>query len=294
MNVLIGGADGYDWSQLRGWVLTSECFNGKRVLLTYRMDEETEKKCIAHGIEIVRVNNDIYGQPLNHHSRDHMGAPGTISHEMRYFHAWQYLSEQDDVRFVVLTDTRDVIFQRDPIEFLQGKLSEGTEKLLAPAEGILYRDEPWGTENLYRAYGGYVYEMMKDFPTYNCGTIAGVMPFFKDLLLVNYFLANGRTYPADQCSFAILLRTLLRDDTYFCHHNEGWACQVGVTADPSKIDAFRSKLITAEPIMKNDGFVETSNGKLFCIVHQYERNPRWLQLINKRLDEYETLDNHSV
>jgi len=235
MYILIGGADGYDWSQLRGWVLTSECVNGRRVLLTYRMDEETEKKCLRHGIEIVRVNNDIYGQPLNHHSRDHMGAPGTIAHEMRYFHAWQYLGDFDNIGLVILTDTRDVIFQKDPFEFLQETLSKGTQKLLSPSEGILYKDEPWGTENLYRAYGGYVYEMMKDCPVYNCGTIAGVMPFFRDVLLVNYFLANGRTYPADQCSFAILVATILKDQTYFCHHNEGWACQCGVTADPSKI-----------------------------------------------------------
>jgi hypothetical protein len=41
---------------------------------------------------------------------------------------------------------------------------------------------------------------------------------------------------------------------------DGWAAQLGTTADPSKIDSFRPSLLEAEPKMVN-GKVTTSTGK---------------------------------
>ena len=295
MNILLGGADGYNWSQLRGWVLTSKCFSGRRVLLTYRMDDVTKKKCLDHGVEIVEVNHDIYGQPINHDARVSAGAARTVSHEMRYFHAWQFLEEQDDIEYVVLTDTRDVIFQKEPIEFIHWSsiglwTRDNLEHkyILAPQEGILYKDEPWNADNLYRAYGGYVWEIMKDKPTYNCGTVAGRMPYFKNLMLEMWSMTTGKlAYPADQCSFGVLVEMTHSADILKFPHDDGWCCQCGVTADPTKIDAFRPHLITKEPMMDGDGYVCTSKGEKFCLVHQYERNPAWLGIINRRLNGYD-------
>jgi hypothetical protein len=286
MNILIGGADGYNWNQLKNWVLSSKVFSGKRVLLAYRMDDLTKKKCLEHGIELVEVNHDIYGQPLDHNSRVSVGAARTVSHEIRYFHAWQYLKEQKGVQYVVLTDTRDVIFQLDPIPFLERRINNDGDKLLAPQEGIIYRDEPWNANNMYQGYGGYIWEYMKSKPVYNCGTIAGVMPFFADFVHTLWSMTTGKlTYPADQCSFGLLVETTLRDLTYHCSHNEGWCCQCGVTSDPSKPE-LKSKLITSSPVMI-DGFVYTNYipNEMFVLVHQYERNPEWLRVIEERYKE---------
>jgi len=288
MNILIGGADGYNWSQLKNWVLSSKVFSGKRVLLAYRMDDITKKKCLEHGIELVEVGHDIYGQPLNHDARVNVGAARTVSHEIRYFHAWQYLKEQSDIEYVVLTDTRDVIFQSDPIEFLKyiAHITPSSQKkLLAPQEGIPYKDEPWNANNMYQGYGGYVWEYMKDKPVYNCGTIAGTMPYFADFILTLWSMTTGKyTYPADQCSFGLIVETTARHETYLCKHEEGWCCQCGTTADPHKPE-LKSKLITPFPRMKEDGYVYTFNNRKYCLVHQYERNPDWLKVIDERYKE---------
>lgn len=288
MDILIGAADTYNWSQLKNWMLSSKVFSGKRVLLVYRMDDATKKKCLEHGVELVEVNHDIYGQPINHDARISVGAARTVSHEIRYFHIWQYLKEQKDIRYVVLTDTRDVIFQQDPIEFLTWRaLGVIKEQLLAPQEGILYKDEPWNANNLYQGYGGYVWEYMKDKPVYNCGTIAGKMPFFADVVFTLWSMTTGKyTYPADQCSFGILAENILREQTYRCKHEAGWCCQVGTTADPHKPE-LQSKLITPKPFMRDDGFIYTTNGviKKYYLVHQYERNPEWLKVIEERYKE---------
>jgi hypothetical protein len=288
MNILIGASDGYDWSKIKNWVLSSKCFGGKRVLLAYRMDFDTKEKCLEHGIEVVDVHHDIYGEPLNHDARMSVGAARTVSHEIRYFHAWQYLNDQTDVTYVVLTDTRDVIFQSDPIPFLFNRLHVvhpdfKSLQLLAPQEGILYQDEPWNADNLYKGYGGYIWEYMKTKPVYNCGTIAGVMPFFGDFVHTLWSMTTGKnTYPADQCSFGLLAETTLRELTYRCKHEEGWCCQCGVMADPHK-SHMRQRWITPEPHMKDDGFVYTSDDILYCLVHQYERNPQWLKKIEERI-----------
>ena len=290
MNILIGGADGYNWSQLKNWVLSSKVFDGKRVLLTYRMDDTTKKKCLEHGVELVEINHDIYGQPLNHDARVNVGAARTVSHEIRYFHAWQYLKEQTDGKYVVLTDTRDVIFQQDPIPFLERKLDDNWAEfmrrtLLAPQEGILYKDEPWNANNMYQGYGGYVWEEMQNLPVYNCGTIAGILPDFANIVFALWSMTTGKhTYPADQCSFGILAEKTLRGSTYRCEHDEGWCAQVGATADPHKKEMW-SNLITPQPMMQEDGYVYTSEGKKFCLVHQYERNPEWLRIIDGRYKE---------
>jgi hypothetical protein len=279
-NILLGAADGYNWSQLKSWILSSKAVSGKRVLLVYRMDEVTKNKCLEHGVELVEVGHDIYGQPLNHDARVGVGAARTVSHEIRYFHAWQYLKEQQNAHLVVLTDTRDVIFQKDPFEFIKG-----LRTLLAPQEGILYKDEPWNANNMYTGYGGYVWEYMKEKPVYNCGTIAGRMPFFADFVHTLWSMTTGKhTYPADQCSFGLLVETTLKELTRRCEHDEGWCCQCGTTADPHKPE-LQSKLITPLPAMKMDGLVHTSDGKVFCMVHQYERNPEWLKIIDEKYQE---------
>jgi hypothetical protein len=62
---------------------------------------------------------------------------------------------------------------------------------------------------------------------------------------------------------------------------DGWAAQLGTTADPSKIEQFRPFLLEAEPKMV-EGKVTTSTGKEFTIVHQYDRVPEWRKVIEAK------------
>jgi hypothetical protein len=65
---------------------------------------------------------------------------------------------------------------------------------------------------------------------------------------------------------------------------EGWACQLGTTADPSKLEQFKPFLLEPSPIMK-DGEVATSAGKAFTIVHQYDRVPEWKKVIEEKYND---------
>ncbi len=64
---------------------------------------------------------------------------------------------------------------------------------------------------------------------------------------------------------------------------DGWACQAGTTVDPLKINHYRNYLLEPEPYMDvNDGFVKTSKGDIFTLVHQYDRVPVWNGIISKK------------
>jgi hypothetical protein len=65
---------------------------------------------------------------------------------------------------------------------------------------------------------------------------------------------------------------------------EGWACQLGTTADPSKLEQFKPFLLEPSPIMV-DGEVATSSGNVFTIVHQYDRVPEWKKVIEEKYND---------
>jgi hypothetical protein len=62
---------------------------------------------------------------------------------------------------------------------------------------------------------------------------------------------------------------------------DGWACQLGTTADPSKIEQFRPFLLEPSPKLDGDKVV-TSEGIEYTIVHQYDRVPEWKKIIEEK------------
>jgi hypothetical protein len=70
------------------------------------------------------------------------------------------------------------------------------------------------------------------------------------------------------------------DTSKYMKSEDGWACQLGTTGDPSKIEQFKPYLLEKTPIFE-DGKVWTSHGHEFTIVHQYDRVPGWRKVIEK-------------
>jgi len=70
----------------------------------------------------------------------------------------------------------------------------------------------------------------------------------------------------------------------YCRSEDAWACQLGTTADPSKLEQFKPHLL--EPLPRFiDGKVTNSKGKDFTIVHQYDRVPEWRPIIEAKYNE---------
>jgi hypothetical protein len=261
--LIIGGSANYGINQLKPWVISAKDVsddNTDVVLMYANTSQETldwlkEKGVIT--VPMIGVNNI----PI---------------HVLRFLSIYEFLHQNNHYDYVVTTDVKDVYFQKDPFVELDGNL------LVIASEGLKYKDEPWGNDNLYQAYGPYVYEKFKDSVIYNVGTFGGEAEYVKDMVF--HIFTNGINRPipiVDQAVFNVLINTQpFKDSVVKTVH---WACEAGTVADPTKIDSFRPNLQCYEPTFK-DGIV-SYDGIPFAIVHQYDRVPEWKKFVQEKFGQ---------
>lgn len=273
-NLIIGGFTNYGINQLKPWVLSAKKIQGDIdvVLVTGNTTKETVDWLNENGV-IVTPMAQVDGVPI---------------HVLRFLSIYEYLRHNyKKYSYVVTTDVKDVYFQASPFEGFDRLLFPGSKnRLIIASEGLKYKDEPWGDENLKQSYGPYVYEQFKNNTIYNVGTFAGYPEYVKDMVFNIFTNAINRPIPiCDQAVFNVLIATLPFKDV--CCPTTDWACEAGTVADPSKIDYFRPNLECPEPIFE-DGLVMTHNRQIFPIVHQYDRVPTWKKFVQEKygqLDE---------
>jgi len=237
-------------------------------MIVFNASYETVNKLFEHDFKTIILNRDEEKQAVYYHS------PLKVYVE-RFLFIHKYLQQVwHNYDYVLTTDVRDVIFQTDPVLWLRENL--GDKKLVAGGESIRYRDEAWNRENLFQAYGAQIYDMFKDNEVYNVGTLGGTAEAIKDLTLNIFSSSVNRPYAVvDQAVFNILIQSPpYKDSVKFARHSDGWACQAGVNVAPDKIEGFRPFLLDKEPVFEN-GIVKTVEGKIFPLVHQYNRVPEW-------------------
>jgi hypothetical protein len=275
-NLIIGVIKGYDWSKVSLWALSiiTSGFKGTAAVIQYydpdgiERDEEVAKNLKSLGIQV--INMRLEGQIFSRRFYD-------IHSVLR--------SRLDSFDHVIATDVRDVMFQSDPAAWLSQNLKKG---IYAATEGLRYRDEDWGRSNLAQSFGADGMRIMDEL-IYNAGVISGKAESISDLFYNIYVLSEIANMPSggggpDQAAYNMLLNMkAYQSEAQFGNHEDGYAAQLGTTADPSKIDRFRPFLVEPEPIME-DGVVKTSTGIPFCVVHQYDRHPEWDKIIRERVN----------
>jgi hypothetical protein len=263
-NLIIGGFTNYGINQLKPWVISAKEVAGSNdVVLVYgNVSEETLDWLVEQGIIVVpmvQVNN----VPI---------------HVLRFLSIHNYLvNHWQHYDYVVTTDVKDVYFQTDPFKFLVDR------KLVIASEGLKYKDEPWGNENLFQAYGQYVYEEFKNNEIFNVGTFGGKSEYVKDMVF--HIFTNGINRPipiVDQAVFNVLINTQPFKDVV--RKTMQWAAELGTIMDPSKIEQFRPNLLFPEPVFE-DGLVKDWTGKVFPIVHQYDRVPELKKFVQEKFGQ---------
>ena len=251
-NLIIGGFTNYNTNQLKPWVISAKEVAGDNdVVLVYgNATTETLKWLDEQGVILVPMMQ-VQNVPI---------------HVLRFLSIHNYLvNHWQQYDYVVTTDVKDVYFQADPFKFLVDR------KLVIASEGLKYKDEPWGNENLHQAYGQYVYEEFKNNEIFNVGTFGGKSEYVKDMVF--HIFTNGVNRPipiVDQAVFNVLINTQPFKDVVT--KTTQWAAELGTIMDPSKIDGFRPNLLFAEPVFE-DGLLKDVTGHVFPIVHQYDRVP---------------------
>jgi hypothetical protein len=277
-DLIVGCATNYDWSKLKYWVnsINRSGFEGDKCLILMNCDKDTVKKISDSGFSIIAFNQDSNGN-LSYNS-------SMMVHVERFFHIYNILKD-NLYRYIITTDVKDVIFQQNPSEWLENNLAH-SEDLVFSSESIKYKDEPWGNQNLMETFGPQIYEDFKNNTIFNVGVLAGRGYAMKDLMMNIFASCIHRPIKiCDQSTFNFLIsqHPYLKTSMY-TKSEDGWACQLGTTADPSKIEQFRPFLLEPSPKMEGDK-VLTSEGKEYIIVHQYDRVPEWKKVIEAKYDD---------
>lgn len=279
-DLIIGGASNYTWNELKYWVnsIRKSGFKGDVALVGTNYTKETIDKLTEEGVIL-----SLYGKK---NADGSITAPSNNApHVERFFYLWNFLSSSDPntYRNVITTDTRDVVFQTNPSDWLEDNLI--THMLVASSEGMRYKNEPWGNQNLLESFGPYFHNIYKENFIYNVGTIAGDFETIKGLLSFIFHLSVNRAIPiVDQAVYNFIVnQPPFVYDTMFSTNEDAWAIQLGTTLgavqsgkgdlgamlknDPDK---YHQIYEDKQPIV-DDGVVKNSEGKTFCIVHQYDR-----------------------
>lgn len=285
-DIVVGCITNYSFDKIAPWVnsLERSGFDGLKVMICYNIGYDVVEELSKRGFTVFGFKRNDEARRLEY-KPDFNICLERFSHIAYFFNK---LENKEQYRYVISTDVKDVIFQTNPSTWLEENI--GDKKINVASESLRYCDEEWGNHNLYQSFGPLIYERNRDNTIYNAGTIAGEFKHFVDLC-DNLFLSCGGA-PAnvpggggpDQAALNVLLNLEpYRSVTNFAPSESGYAAQLGTTADPNKIEAFRSKLLEPEPIIDYEtGEVKTSTGKLFSIVHQYDRVPKLKEVIEKK------------
>lgn len=195
----------------------------------------------------------------------------------RYLHVFDFLKKNEGkYRLAIFVDTRDAIFQQDPVRWLEGNFIPTGKRLVVSAESINVENEPTNVKWARDYFGEYFYKLIREQNVYNGGVIAGYADYVRDIcLMVFEMMLRVPQLGADQIAYNILLSIEpWKSASLFTRLAEGWAVNSQVTSSPRHMNMYEPFLLDARPTFDGE-FVRNGQGKTFVIVHQYDRVPEW-------------------
>lgn len=250
-NLLIGAISGnYGITDVDRWVESSNRFNCERILLLYNnTNSELSEYLLSKNIDVVVPEFDMYGQYTTkfetNTANNDLESSYNLVHNVRFFHIWQILNDTEYDK-VLITDVRDVYFNRDPFEYVPHNL------IIASSEVVKYENEDWNKRHLFVNLGGIGTDVLIDKEVYNVGVFGGCGHYVRNICRDIYLMSIGKKLVADQTSFNYLIQTTYKDDVMFTDLTNNFAVHLDVIAK---------------------GFVPFDMNTLdrYFIVHQYDR-----------------------
>lgn len=268
-DLVIGFAANYSWAHIEPYAvsLVRSGFAGKKVLFVQGLTEEAMTNLRQLGFELLPIPSVNYSDPT-------MVLNNFFAYVGRFLLIHQYLFDNPDYRFVICADTRDVVFQHDPVKWIEAHI--GDKKLVAAPEYILHQDQEGNTAWVNQGFLEIAQWMMPKM-VYCSGIVAGRADYVSDLALAIYMTGrhlSGKIWGVDQPAYNMTM------------HQKPYA---DVTLVPKMIDQFclhlvvvafeqyRALMTELPPVGAFSG-ITLPDYRLpdlsgFCILHQYDRIP---------------------
>ena len=275
-DLVVGAIANYPWKWIEPWVVSLERsgYTGKKAVIAFNNDAETIGQLLRRNFYI-----------------KHAPRANRLFQVDRFLFLWQLLRALK-VRYVISTDTRDLVFQTNPSLWLERYLPPF--RLNVSSECFAHRDSEWNDRGMAESFGEEVRSWMKDKLVYNAGCFAGESDMIRDLCLTIYLMTFTNPYPnPDQFALNVLIQmSPWKEMTRFTPMADGWACQgmAAFAVDPAQKDQSLAILTEKEPVVERDSYIYPANSaEPFCIVHQYDRNPHWCAPIRRKYREGATV-----
>jgi len=277
---VVGAVTGYKWDQIKYWANSLDrCgFTGKKVVIAYNLDAATVKELTDRNYIVIGFQKDSQGK-CTYPNENFNIVVDRFLHLFLFLPQLQKTTINQEIRYVIATDVRDVVFQTNPSEYLEKR--QGQNELIVSSESIKYEHEVWGKNNLKQSFGEIMYEAHKGNEIINCGVLAGRLDMFVGLCKTIWLLSVNATQHVpggggpDQAALNLILSTpAYRNTTEITDIDTPWASQLGTTMDPRKLHRYLQFLPLVRPSFNEKKVqVETPAGIPYAIVHQYDRVP---------------------
>lgn len=271
MNILIGSIKHCNRDRIDNWV-KSAIKNSKCEIVLLVLDTiipESIKELEFNGVKII-------------HTPTKDSSDVNICKWERHIKVREYLKSLDENDVVLLTDTLDVVFQKDPFEWFK---QNAKKDIVLTSEGILHVDEPWNMRSILEDHNEFVDEI-KQQEVINSGVMIGKVKPISSILLHTYMSTKGlNPSSADQPALnVILLSSFIKDQIQIINSDDNFVIHCAVAGPTSLFHSwgFSKNYKYGLPILKNDEIINEKTNEPFCLVHQYNRVEEWNQFfINK-------------
>lgn len=248
-DLIIAASTRYTKKELHNYIesINQSGFSGDKIMVVYDITKETVSWLKENGWE-------VYQSVLQGHIHMH-----------RLISIYMILKQLGrNYRYVITTDVRDVVFQKNPSEYLEKNLKKN---ILVSTENVKYKDEPWGIKNILEGYNQLLLDRYSEELSCNVGVLAGDYKSMMDLLLLNYLVSqSGNTqHYTDQSSFNFIIHNNnVKDSVQIEGLETDWALQLGTLNNPN---------IIGNTNINVDNCV---------ILHQYDRDSKLNDTINTK------------
>lgn len=247
-DLIISAFTKYDKTKIHNYIqsINQTNFDGDKIMVVYDVTKDTVDYLKENGWEVFQSN-------LSGHIHMH-----------RLITIYSLLTSLNrEYRYIITTDVRDVVFQKNPSLYLEQNLKED---ILVSSENVLYQNESWGQKNILEGYNELLWNRYKSELSCNVGVLAGKYKPMLDLLLLNYLVSQSgnTTHFTDQSSFNFIIHnSLVKSSVQIEGLETNWALQIGTLTNKNLIGEIRYQV------------------EDYFIVHQYDRDT----FINSYIEE---------
>jgi hypothetical protein len=257
---IIGCITKYGVEQIRPFVESIEQsgFTGDKLMLVYEITQDTIDYLKNKGWLLIQ------SEPQQHII-------------LQRFRDMYQVLHQYETDVVIWVDVKDIIFQKDPTEWLNKWMRRD---ILAFSESLKFGDEAWARLNAGTSFP-MEWEWLQNEEIHCAGTIVGKRDAIRDLFINIYRWSLTTSNPeqlADQAAYNILIHLhQFKDKVQFVKQQEGFAAQLHLKLK-------KGDTLPYTEILPNINGIEVKNekGELYTLVHQYDRNEELKQLIENK------------